>query len=76
MIEPKFYRTLIRVVELSKDHVYVVIPAWDRFVIAIRRKSIPDFIQEKLIVGARFHARVTIGVDQACYLQFKDWELS
>jgi hypothetical protein len=70
-------RTLVRVEEVEKDVVYLVVPGFSQQdVIRIRRGDLPRSIDE--IVGkgrTRLHAFVNLGAETEDELFFENWDV-
>lgn len=74
----RMMRSLIRVseVDIANGFVYVIIPGWDTEIkIKLEMNKLPTEVNELLLPGKRFHAKVNIGAESQEDLIFDDWEL-
>jgi hypothetical protein len=76
-MENKFWRQLLRVTEITNDHVFFVVPGWSfETNIPVSKKEIPAKIMEQVSIGARFFAQVNIGVECVTDIKIKEWEIN
>lgn len=69
MTHPQFHRTLVRVIAVQKDGVWLCVPGWDSSV------SVLLPLKGKFSPGQSFFAEVNLGVESPRDLQFRIFEL-
>lgn len=68
-------RTLVRVEDIDKDNVDVILPGWNpQEVVRLSLQTINRDVRSLLKVGARLHAHVNIGAERQEELYFDQWE--
>jgi hypothetical protein len=74
--ERKLWRTFIRIDDIDKTHVYLLIPAWNpNKVVSINRNLIQEEILKVLNPDMKMFAQVNIEAKDVIDLYFKNWEL-
>jgi hypothetical protein len=70
------WRTLLRVIAVECDGVWIVLPAWcPRLAVYVDNQIIPENILCDVKIGKRFHAHVNLGCHDPRHLIFSDWEM-
>jgi len=76
-MEHKFWRQLLRVTEITNDHVFFLVPGWSiEISIPVNKTEIPIEIIKEISIDARFFAYVNIDADNVDDIQIKDWEVN
>lgn len=71
------YRQMVRVVEISQDHVTVCIPGWSsQDNIVLEKHTIPEEILKNMVVDFRCFAHIPSLADYAEQIFFEDWEMN
>jgi hypothetical protein len=72
----KLWRTLVRIDSIDKNHIYIVIPGWDRNeIISLNIEDLPTDVKANIQPDLRLHAKANIGTESPNDLFFIDWEL-
>jgi len=73
--EHKMWRTLVRVAQVSKNGVSLIIPGWSvKEEVYCSYQAIPPNIFKDMKTGNRYHVGCNIGTDKIEDLCFDGWE--
>ena len=76
----KLFRTLVRVVGIQKDGIWLCIPGWNSDIAVLRPVSLfaasLAYFSPTIEVGQRFFAMVNVGTDDPDELKFADFEFA
>lgn len=75
MTKDKFWRTLVRVCEITETHIGFLVIGWSiHEVVFLKITDLPKEIMQLMSIDQRFHAKVNIDAELAQDLIFTEWE--